>query len=184
MLEKFFKLSVYISAYIPIFVMIFLVNLRSFSSECIKNLWNKNPILWWALIIVSFLSFANLLLWLCMIKRSYRTSSKNMIELKNSEIKDADILNFFVTFIVPIMSLKPDSLPSIVMNLMLLTIEAVYVISNNSIYNNILLMFMGYHIYTYTDDKVLISKIPKDEINLRNAGAKQFGTTNIYYVAR
>ena len=107
-----------------------------------------------------------------------------MIELKNSEIKDADILNFFVTFIVPIMSLKPDSLPSIVMNLMLLTIEAVYVISNNSIYNNILLMFMGYHIYTYTDDKVLISKIPKDEINLRNAGAKQFGTTNIYYVAR
>lgn len=65
-----------------------------------------------------------------MLNKSYRTSSKEDIEINDADLKDADVLNFFVTFIVPILSLDPTSLPSIVMNLFLLLIEAIYVVSH------------------------------------------------------
>ncbi len=184
MLEKIFKLSIYISAYIPIFMMIFLANLKSFSSKNISILWNKNPVLWWIFIVISILSLTPLLWWLYMLNRSYQTNSKEKIEINGADLKDADILNFFVTFIVPILSLDPTSLPSIVMNFFLLLIEAIYVINNNTIYNNILLILMGYHIYTFSDDNVVITRIPKDEVIFENIGAKQVGATNIYYIGK
>ena len=70
------------------------------------------------------------------------------------------------------------------MNLFLLLIEAIYVVNNNSIYNNILLILMGYHIYTFSDDNVVITRIPKDEVIFENIGAKQVGSTNIYYIGK
>lgn len=184
MLGKIFKLTIYISAYIPIFIMIFLANLKSFSSKNISILWNKNPVLWLIFIVISILSLVFLLWWLYMLNKSYRTSSKEDIEINDADLKDADVLNFFVTFIVPILSLDPTSLPSIVMNLFLLLIEAIYVVNNNSIYNNILLILMGYHVYTFSDDNVVITRIPKDEVIFGNIGAKQFGSTNIYYIGK
>ena len=184
MLGKIFKLSIYISAYIPIFIMIFLANLKSFSRENISILWNKNPTLWKTFIVISILSFIFLLLWLYILNKSYQTSSKEKVEINGTDLKDADVLNFFVTFIIPILSLDPTSLPSIVMNLFLLLIEAIYVVNNNSIYNNILLILMGYHIYTFSDDNVVITRIPKDEVIFENIGAKQVGSTNIYYIGK
>lgn len=43
---------------------------------------------------------------------------------------------------------------------------------------------MGYHIYTFSDDNVVITRIPKDEVIFENIGAKQVGATNIYYIGK
>ena len=70
------------------------------------------------------------------------------------------------------------------MNLILVIIEAIYVVSNNAVYYNVLLLLMGYHIYTFGDKKIMISKLKKSDIKFENRKPKQIGTTNIYYLGK
>ena len=64
-----FKGSVFISAYIPVFIMIFLNNLKSFKSEEIKRTWESNPSLWTILIVIGIISLLVLILWLGLKKK-------------------------------------------------------------------------------------------------------------------
>lgn len=184
MISKFFKLSLFVSSYIPVFIMIFLANLKDFSIKSIRNLWSTNSVFWEMLIVITIFSFFMIFSWLSFMKKEYKESSKEGIAIDNLELKDSEILNFFVTFIIPILSLKPNSSPSIIMNLILVIIEAIYVVSNNAVYYNVLLLLMGYHIYTFGDKKIMISKLKKSDIKFENRKPKQIGTTNIYYLRK
>ena len=41
-----FKWLIFISSYVPVFIMIFLKNLKKFSSSDIYSTWKLNPIFW------------------------------------------------------------------------------------------------------------------------------------------
>lgn len=193
MIERLFKWCIFISSYIPVFVMVFLNRLKSFSPGDIVLTWKENTVFWWIIISVSILSLIFLIFWLCTLKKISEDNGTKypMILIKSN---DSEILNFFVTFIIPILSLNPASWPSIVMNLILFVIEGSFFVSNNTLYYNILLIILGYHVYLFrTPDKsersgvskesnIVITKKKKADLLFKNNEVSQIGTTNIFYL--
>ncbi|WP_313999913.1 hypothetical protein [Lactobacillus paragasseri] len=160
--------------------MIFLNNLKSFKSEEIKRTWESNPSLWIILIVIGIVSLLVLILWFGLMKKEAKDTTQPKYDLKNIKRYDSEILNYFVTFIIPILSLDPKSLPSIVMNLLLVVIEGIYYISNNVLYFNVILLIAGFHVYSAEDEKyIIVSRKSREEIYF--GGCVQIGTTNIFY---
>ena len=180
MLGLIFKTILFFSSYIPIFIMIFLNNLDSFSNRSIKKEWNQNTGLWLSMIILSVITLIILFIWIKILKAEATDTAKQKYKLEDLRKYDSEVLNFFVTFIIPILSLKPESAPSIVMNLILVVIEGIYYISNNALYFNVILIILGYHVYTFSNDNIVISRKTKDQLFISQK-ASQIGTTNIFY---
>lgn len=176
-----FRWVLFVSSYIPIFIMIFLSNLRKFTSSEFKKAWKLNPVFWWILIILTIVSLLILIFWLCLLKKQARLKNKS-VKVDNYVLEDSDVLNYFVTYIIPILSLKPESLPSIIMNLMLIIIEGIYFVGNNAVYYNVMLIVAGYHIYSFGDSNIIITRLSKQDLIFEKKDAKQIGTTNIYYI--
>lgn len=176
-----FRWVLYVSSYIPVFIMIFLNNLGSFSCDDFLKTWKLNSNFWIILIMISFFSLVSLIFWLWLLKKQAKLRSKS-IKVEKYELKDSEVLNFFVTYIIPILSLKPSNLPSIIMNLILIIIEGIYFVRNNAVYYNILLIAFGYHIFSFGNGNIVITRLSKQELIFDKKNAKQIGTTNIYYI--
>lgn len=176
-----FRWILYISSYIPIFIMIFLTNLKSFEFKEVKKTWNLNPSFWIVLIVLTISSWLLLIFWLWLLKKQSKMKSSS-VEVDKYNLKDSEVLNFFVTYIIPILSLKPNSIPSIIMNLMLIVIEGVYFVGNNAVYYNVMLIAMGYHIFSFGDGNIIITRLSKQDLTFDKKNVKQIGTTNIYYL--
>lgn len=176
-----FRWVLFISSYIPVFIMIFLANLNKFSLHELKKAWKLNPVFWWVLIILTVVSLIILIFWLYLLKKQAKLKNKS-VKVDNYVLKDSDVLNYFVTYIIPILSLKPDSLPSIIMNLMLIIIEGIYFVGNNAVYYNVMLIASGYHIYSFGNGNIIITRLSKQDLIFDKRDAKQIGTTNIYYI--
>lgn len=181
MAAAIFKWIIYVSSYVPVFIMIFLNNLESFSLKDIVKLWNTNAIFWGSVLSISVVSLVVLSIWLSFMKRASK-SEQRKYKIKKINPNDSEVLNFFVTFIIPILSLKPDSYPSIVMNLLLLVIEGIFFVSNNALYFNVLLIIFGFHVYTFDSNNIIITRRKKDELDFEDSKASQIGTTNIFYI--
>ena len=133
------------------------------------------------MIALSVLSFLVLIGWLILLKclSKQRNSS---VEVKEYTLKDSEVLNFFVTYIIPILSLNPKSQPSVVMNMFLVIIEGIYFVNNNAVYYNVMLILMGYHIFSFDEENIIITRLSKADLVFDEKNAKQIGTTNIYYI--
>ena len=55
-MEKLFKWTIFLSSYVPVFIMVFLNSLKSFSMKSLKNTWQLNPPFWALLIGISIVS--------------------------------------------------------------------------------------------------------------------------------
>lgn len=184
MLSKIFKILLFWSSYIPIFIMVFLANLHDFSKASIRALLSANPALWIALVVIIILSLTANDWWLSSMEVEFEESSKDPIDISTWKLESPNITNFLILCIVPVLTLKPESSPTIVMNLIIMLIMSVYAVRNNVGYYNFWLVLEGYHTYTF-DGKVIISKYKRGDLPFRNAEkAIQIGTTNVYYVGK
>lgn len=182
----FLKIFLFLSSYIPLFVMIFLNSMNQISMTSIVETWNLNPAFWTIFLVISIFSVVIFRLWLRRMKKTFK--GKSSISISNLTLNDSEVLNFFVTFIVPIISLKPDSWPSVISNLILLIIEGIFFISNNTLYFNILLILSGYHIYSFvsgnSSKNIVIIKGSLKGQAFNDVKAVEYGTTNIYYAEK
>ena len=184
MLSKIFKLSLFWSSYIPIFIIVFLANLHDFSLASIRALLSTNPVLWAGIGVIAVLSLVVSEWWLSSMKVEFEKSSKDPIDISNWKLESPNVTNFLILCTVPILTLKPGSNPTVAMNLLIMLMVSVYAVWNNVGYYNFWLIFEGYHTYTF-NGKVVISKYKKEDMVFNNAEkAIQIGTTNIYYVGK
>lgn len=151
-MEKLFKWTIFLSSYFPVFIMVFLNSLDSFSMKAIRKTWKLNPTFWSLLLGTSIISLIILYLWLCHLKKESESKS-HKFETGILDSNDVEVLNFFVTFIVPIVSLKPSSWPSIAMNVLLLAVEGIFFTKNNTLYFNVLLIIFGFHVFSFDNQK-------------------------------
>lgn len=172
---------VFISSYIPVFIMSFLINLSSFKLKDLEKTWESNTYLWMVLIVIGILSLIVLILWLYLMKKESEDRTQPRYALKDIKKYDTEILIWLLTSIIFILTLRPTVIPSIAMNMLLIIITGIYFISNNVLYFNILLIIMGYHIYSAEDEtKFIITRKDKESLNFLRC--TQIGTSNIFYV--
>lgn len=181
MIKSLLKWTLFISSNVPVFFMIYLKSLKKFTSKEMMITWQMNPFFWSSLVIISIFSMAVLIFWLIIIKKDASMNRPSYRPIK-IESYDSQILNFFVTFIIPILSLDPESWPSIIMNIILLLIEGAFFVSNNTLYFNVVLLIFGYHIYSIGEDKILITKRKKSSFFPEESETHQVGTTGIYFI--
>ncbi|WP_242755128.1 hypothetical protein [Lacticaseibacillus paracasei] len=181
-MEKLFKWTIFLSSYVPVFIMVFLNSLDSFSMKAIRKTWKLNPTFWSLLLGTSIISLIILYLWLCHLKKESESKS-HKFETGILDSNDVEVLNFFVTFIVPIVSLKPSSWPSIAMNVLLLAVEGIFFTKNNTLYFNVLLIIFGFHVFSFDNQKnIVITRKQRGDFELEDTKATQMGTTNIFYM--
>ncbi len=175
-----YKWCIYLSSYIPVCFLIFLSNLNSFNSTDVIRTWNKNSIFWICVLICETFCYIFFEILLYLIKATLKTA-KVKVFVKEVKSQDLDILNYFITYIIPILSLNITKLPSIIMNLVLIFIEGMYFVNNDKIYYNVIFMLRGYHVFSFDSDRILITKLNHDKIAFNTYYSEQFGTSNIYY---
>lgn len=176
-----FKVFIFISSYTPLIIMIFLQNMADFSKEEFVRVFMINKMFWYISLFLILISILTLFIWLHTMKKNAEKTSKTY-RLEDIKSHDGEILNYFITFIVPLLSLDISQWTSIVMNLMLVVIEGVYFIKNNNFHFNVLLIALGYRVYTDDEYNIIISK--KDIYEIKNQGleADQYGTTKFFYI--
>lgn len=184
MLSKIFNILLFLPSYFPVFIMVFLANLHDFSQASIRALIYSNPVLWIGIGVISVLSLVVSEWWLSSMEVEFEKSSKDPIDISDWKLESPNVTNFLVLCTVPILTLKPESNPTIVMNLLIMLAVSVYAVWNNVGYYNFWLMFEGYHTYIF-NGKVVISKYKKEDMVFNNAEkAIQIGTTNVYFIGK
>lgn len=156
-------------------------NMKSMSVDEIKRVYNINPTFWIGSIVLTFVSSLALAFWLKQMKIE-ATTTKHKSKLGNLQSHEGEVMNYFSSYIIPILSLDIGSNTSIIMNMILIIIIGVYFVRNNNLQYNILLLIIGYHIYSDDVNNIVISKKKLYDINNKRLEAEQIGTSNIFYI--
>jgi len=181
MLNKLFRMLLYISSYSPLLLLIFINNLPDFTWTSIKQVLLENKWFWVISFVIITLANIALFLWLRSMKREANSKGRKSSP-NNLTTIDNEILSYFVTYIVPLLSLNIKSGPSILMNVLLIILLGIYFVNNNALHFNIMLIIFGYHIYTNNQNHIFISKKELYEINDELLEADQIGTSQIFYI--
>lgn len=181
--NRAFRIGLFLSSYTPVAIMIFLNDMKEFSLEQVGITLHKNTVFWSVLTGVFILSLLTLIFWLVRMARNAQKQVK-LYEIYDIKSNDGEVLSYFVTFVIPILSLKVDSAPSIVMNVMIIALVGIYFVQNNVLHFNPLLLLAGYHIYSDSADHIIISRCDKYTIKNKGLKADQFGSSNIFYIKK
>lgn len=68
------------------------------------------------------------------------------------------ILNYFVTYLIPLLSLDFSNIYSIFINFLIFIIIGIFHTKSDMLHYNLLLVLMGYNIYSNDKNKIFISK--------------------------
>lgn len=184
---KLFKWSLYLSSYSPLLLMLFLNEYSHIDEEYsvlekIKTVFILNPLFWILSAGIIIVSSIILGLWLVSMKNEAKSRGKtyNLGALKSG---DGDVLSYFITYLIPVLSLRVSSVSSILMNMILVVIVGAYFVSNNTLHFNVVLLLFGYHVYYDNNDNVVITRRSKQEIHNKALRANQIGTSSIFFIA-
>lgn len=179
-----FRTLNFFSSYIPLIILIFINAMEKLSLCEVERVFLLNSKFWIISLIISIISFFAILLWISSMKKEAKSNGKKYTykNFNNLKSKDADVLNYFATYIIPLLSLDIESQPSILMNLLLIIIVGIYFIRNNALHYNILLIIFGYYIYSDENDYIIITRKKLYEIKNNSLEADQIGTSNIFFI--
>lgn len=94
----------------------------------------------------------------------------------NVESANSEVLTYFITYIVPLTTLKEDDINSIIINLILFFVIGVFYVSENQFYLNVLFKFTGFNVYQDENKNIIISKKPLNKIrNKPHVKVKRLG---------
>ncbi|PTG41009.1 hypothetical protein BUY20_12870, partial [Staphylococcus cohnii] len=86
---------------------------------------------------------------------------------------DNEILSYFITYIIPLLSLEVNNIYSIINNLFLFALIGVIQIKNNNLYNNVILIILGYSVFKDEKNMIIISKKKLGYIENQNIDCHQ-----------
>ena len=172
------RILLFFASYIPLPLLLFLNYLDLFSKENIIAVYTLNPYFWIFCILGMVFCLISMIIWL---KSLHKTSGKSY-KLENLSSIDDEVLSYYATYLIPLLSLDISKVPSIVMNLVLIAMIGIYFVRNNSLHFNIILLILGYHVFKTDEEQIIISKHTIFEINNNNLQAKQYNTSNIFFI--
>ncbi|MFY2307654.1 hypothetical protein ACOSZE_09330 [Lysinibacillus fusiformis] len=173
MLTNAYKGLLFISSFLPLYI-ILMVQFTDFDKSLKSNLVDHKIAysVLTGLIVISIISFLYFLF--CKMNKE---ESFGSVESANSEI-----LSYFITYIVPLTTLKENDINSIIVNLILFVVMGVFYVSENQFYLNVLFKFTGFNVYQDENKKIIISKKNSNDIsNKPHVQVKQVGN-NIFLI--
>ncbi|MCC2090366.1 hypothetical protein KRP69_14420 [Mammaliicoccus sciuri] len=170
------KFILFTSSFIPLFIMLFIKELGSNNYKSSIEVLCSNIIFWVILIAISILSLLVLLGWL------YGNNNVHDKKFKGVTTLDNEILSYFITYIIPLLSLEVDNIYSIINNLFLFALIGVIQIKNNNLYNNVILIILGYSVFKDEKNMIIISKKKLGYIENQNIDCHQIGASKYFII--
>lgn len=175
LLKKLLKINLFISSYIPLYILIFIQNMEKFDTESALEVYNKSNIFWNVITIISILSMISLTIF-------FNGNYTKRMTFKEVKSINNDILDYFITYIIPLNTVDITKSTSIIVNLIIFCIIGIYYVKSDLMYLNILLIFMGYKVFE-DNNGIIISKKDIDYLRRNeNILCKKIGDTKIYII--
>lgn len=176
LLKIVFKVNLFISSYIPLYILIFIQSMENFQLKSVLQTYKENNILWNVIISISIFSIVSLIVFFC----GNYTKKETFKEVRSI---DNDILNYFITYIIPLTTVDITKSTSIAVNFIIFSIIGIYYIQSNLMYLNILLIFMNYRVFQDNNNNIIITKENADYFKMNEKIlCKKIGNTKIYIV--
>ena len=167
MLTNTYKGLLFISSFLPLYILL-MVQFSDFDKSIMYNLIEHKVAysVLMGLIVVSIATFLYFIF--CKMNKE---EDFGKVESVNNEV-----LTYFITYIVPLTTLKEDDINSIIINLILFFVIGVFYVSENQFYLNVLFKFTGFNVYQDDNKKIIISKKPLVKIsNKSHVKVKKLG---------
>ncbi|EOA7249786.1 hypothetical protein ACRE5Z_000161 [Enterococcus faecalis] len=170
MLNKFDKWRLFLSSYLPLYILIIIQN-YSFFSSMLKNILIKlngisgtikeePPYKW---IFFGVIIFLNLISF-CTIHRFVISKSNRKFNITGKYEKTGDsIISYIFTYLVPLLSMDINNGNSIIVNLLLFIFIGVLYVAQDLIYLNPILALLGFSFYI-NDEKIIITKFSLEKL--------------------
>ncbi|EGO6633822.1 hypothetical protein [Enterococcus faecalis] len=170
MLNKFDKWRLFLSSYLPLYILIIIQN-YSFFSSMLKNILIKlnsisgtikeePPYKWIFFGVIIFLSLISF----CTIHRFVISKSNRQFNITGKYEKTGDsIISYIFTYLVPLLSMDINNGNSIIVNLLLFIFIGVLYVAQDLIYLNPILALLGFSFYI-NDEKIIITKFSLEKL--------------------
>ena len=116
-----------------------------------------------------------------MIFISLLKSNESLYLNKNESIKNGsnDIFNYFITYLIPILSMDIQDNISLIINFLIFIIIGLLYIKSDNLHLNPLLILINYEIFSIQDN-IILTKMSKNELKKRIA---EFGFIKVRKIA-
>lgn len=155
------KWMIFLTSYIPLFILIIIKDIKDLTINSLKITFQENKLL---ILVLLLLSIISSLLTIILFK----AEKCEFLEIKEIEKVDESILEYFITYLIPLLEIELGNEVSILINAIIFIIMGVYQVKGNKLYLNIILIFLGYSIYRCNSGYILITKKSIDDIKMNN----------------
>lgn len=183
-MTKFYKWLLFISSYAPLYVLIAVDNYDFKQTPYVyfNDVWvNENHLVFWLTIVVLLIVS---LLAVSYFKWRSLNDSKMLVGLKPL---NENILSYLIMYVIPLTAMDIANVNSLIVNLILFIVIGIVYVNSNLVYLNILLILMGFRVYSDAHDNVIITNFSKDEITSSKVDGKKLPSrmvTNGIYLVR
>ncbi|PER21924.1 hypothetical protein CN490_26485 [Bacillus cereus] len=177
MISVLFRIGLYVSSFFPLYVLLIINNYTHFIGvQKLKDsiLFGKflPSIFAWVLIILILFSFFSL--WVIM-----RVSLNEKHEFVGICKTEDNLLNYVVTYLVPILSIDITKANSLLVNLGLFLLFGFIYVKNSLVYLNPLFLFFKYNVFITENNEVIISNY--DIYELKNREGEKLRARTLSY---
>lgn len=154
----------FITSYMPLYILLIIYNLDIKSIEgknfgaSFQAVWEENAIFNWILFILCFISII-VLLFVCLLK------SNKVIECTSEQVENCcpDVLNYFITYLFPILTMDIKNTSSVICNVLIFMIIGMFYLQSEQLHWNPTLIFIGINIFEI-NGKVVMTRKNRDNL--------------------
>jgi hypothetical protein len=164
MISVIYRAGLYVSSFSPLYILLALGNYAHINSfkkilDILKFKSMAGSIFWITIILLIFISFVTLLF---IMKRKLNEKHQFRDVVKTED----NILNYVVTYLVPLLSVDITKTNSLIVNAGLFLLLGFIYVKNKLVYLNPLFLFFGFNIFKTASGDILISNF--DIYELKN----------------
>lgn len=159
MITNLYKSLLFISSFLPLYI-ILIIKFYEFDKSIKYNVFYHK----WTFLTLGFLIIISIIIFL------YFVFCEMYFEVKVGQVENmnAEILTYFITYIVPLTTLEESNINFLLINVILFIVIGIFYVNSNQFYLNILFTLFGFNLYKDNDDNIFLSKKSADKINNQN----------------
>lgn len=179
-----YRILSYTASYFPLYILLIISNYNVFwGLDKLKQIakFDKKPISIFILILVVLVLISFLFQ---ILVSKMRITEKH--KFKTMKRHDDKILNYVVTYIVPMLSINVSNASTLISNLGLFVLFGFLYVKNSLVHLNPMLLIFGYNVYVDEDDVIVISNYTLYQLNGK-AGERIYArrlSENIYLIRK
>jgi len=161
MITKFYKWLLFISSYAPLYLLLALNNyeFKKKIDKSFEDVFENTPELIFWIVIGSLLIIS--LITVFILKGWSLNETRVLGKLTNV---NESILSYIITYVVPLTVIDTKDINSMVVNLVLFLIIGFIYVNNDLIYLNVLLIIVGFRVYSDEEGNKIITDLDKNEL--------------------